>query len=181
MTPTQVQQRLGSKALAVARGELGERETAPNVCKYSRWYGMAGQPWCAMFVTWCYVQAGDQLSFKRGQRWSYVFDVSAAASRGRHGLAPGSDPRPGDVVVFGRPGFPEGHIGLFETWVDRTGGTFRTIEGNTGDRVARRMRLMRDVVAFVQTRRPPGRRAAQAAFETFEDVAVSPSDPELRS
>jgi hypothetical protein len=149
---TQTEHGLASRALAVARGELGTRETAPNVCKYSQWYGMAGQPWCAMFVAWCYVRAGDRTAFKRGERWSYVFHVSAAARRGIYGLSTTRNPRPGDVVVFGAPGFPEGHIGLFETWVDRRVGTFRTIEGNTGNEVGRRARSTRDVVAFVRIR-----------------------------
>lgn len=115
---------------------------------FSRWYGMPGQPWCCMFVTYCYVQAGSK-AFRRRDRWSYCWHVSDAARDGRHNLAVTRDPQRGDVVVFAAPGFPVGHIGLFDAWIDRGQGTFSTIEGNTSDMVARRRQSIRDVRAFV--------------------------------
>ena len=44
--------------LKIAESQLGYRETAENHTKYGKWYGMDGQPWCAMFVSWCARRAG---------------------------------------------------------------------------------------------------------------------------
>lgn len=140
---------LAGKAYDIAHSQLGIRESGPNECKFTAWYGMPHQPWCCMFVTYCYVNAGAKASFRRGERWSYCFDVSDAARRGNFHLALTRDPVRGDVVVYGPPGFPKGHIGLFEGWVDRGAGTFTAIEGNTSDMVAQRKQSTRDVRAFV--------------------------------
>ncbi len=141
---------LAAKAFAVAEKHVGTRETGPNDVLFSRWYGMPGQAWCCMFVTYCYAEAGAAKSFKRGERWSYCWHISTAAQAGQHHLAITNDPRRGDVVVFHAPGFPKGHIGLFDEWVDRNAGRFKTIEGNSADMVARREQSKRDVRAFVR-------------------------------
>ena len=44
--------------LTIAESQLGYRETAENYTKYGKWYGMDGQPWCAMFVSWCARMSG---------------------------------------------------------------------------------------------------------------------------
>lgn len=43
-----------------AISQLGIKENPPdsNRTKYGVWYGMDGQPWCAMFVSYCLYQAG---------------------------------------------------------------------------------------------------------------------------
>ena len=52
--------------LEAARGELGntERPAGSNRTKYGEWYGLDGQPWCMMFVQWCFAQAGTPLPCK---------------------------------------------------------------------------------------------------------------------
>jgi CHAP domain len=140
---------MATRAYERARSQLGVRETGPNRCKFTAWYGLTG-PWCCMFVTWCYVQAGATKSFKRGERWSYCFDVTAAARRGAFHLVPTEEPRRGDVVVYGPPDYPKGHIGVFEGWLDQAAGTFSAIEGNTSNQVARRAQSRATVQAFVR-------------------------------
>lgn len=39
--------------MAIAEAQLGYREKNTNGTKYGSWYGLPGQPWCAMFVSWC--------------------------------------------------------------------------------------------------------------------------------
>ena len=43
----------------IAAGEIGtvESPSGSNRVKYAKWYGMNGQPWCAMFVSWVFAQA----------------------------------------------------------------------------------------------------------------------------
>ena len=42
----------------VAKSQLNYRETGNNDTIYGKWFGLNNQPWCAMFVSWCYDQAG---------------------------------------------------------------------------------------------------------------------------
>ncbi len=48
------------KIISVAENEIGYEEKPPNSnkTKYGKWFGLDGQPWCAMFVSWCYDKAG---------------------------------------------------------------------------------------------------------------------------
>ena len=42
----------------IAKTEIGYTETGSNDTKYGKWYGLNNNPWCAMFVSWCFNQAG---------------------------------------------------------------------------------------------------------------------------
>jgi len=121
---------LGSKALARAKGKLGTAESPPgsNRQEFGQWYGFNGVPWCAIFVTWAYVNSGSK-AFVRGSRYSYVGAIVAAARAGGRGLTVVRDPKPGDLVCWG-----DRHVGIFE---GRTTGGYSSIEGNWSSRVAR--------------------------------------------
>jgi CHAP domain len=105
---------LRAAALDQAIGELGMKESPPesNHQPYGVWYGMDGVPWCAIFVSWCFEQAGD-------------------ARNRRNGLQTTDDPIPGDLVVYDWGGDAiYDHIGIFERWTSGTS-QFNAIEGNT--------------------------------------------------
>jgi hypothetical protein len=153
-------------ALLWAIDELGEHESpaGSNLNAYGDWYGMNGQPWCAMFVTWAYEGAADELglgspSFVRGSRYAYCPYVVGDARARRYGLSTTDDPIPGDLVVFDWEGDTVyDHIGLFERWTSSS--TFDAIEGNTstsnnsnGGQVMRRSRS-RSGVCFVRVEEP---------------------------
>jgi len=140
-------------ALERAKAELGvfESPAGSNRTKYGAWYGMDGNPWCAMFVTWCYSFGADDVDrtagpFVRGSRYAYCPYVVADARANRYGLTTTDDPIPGDLVVYDWEGDTVyDHIGLFERWAG--GSTFDAIEGNTstdnqsnGGKVMRRRR-----------------------------------------
>ncbi len=103
---------------------------------YWSWYGFTERKeWCACFVSWCadqcgYVESGVIPRFSlcsAGMEW---FE-----SRGQ--FMDGSYvPATGDLVFFdwGNDGSID-HVGIVESVVD---GTIYTIEGNSGDKVARR-------------------------------------------
>ena len=59
--------------LQVAIGELGTVESPANSnkTKYGAWYGMDGQPWCAMFVSWCFANAGMPLTIETDHGFAY--------------------------------------------------------------------------------------------------------------
>ena len=103
---------------------------------YWSWYGFTKrEEWCACFVSWCadqcgYIEAGVIPKFSlcsAGMEW---FE-----SRGQ--FMDGSYvPTSGDLVFFdwGNDGSVD-HVGIVESVVD---GTVYTVEGNSGDKVARR-------------------------------------------
>ena len=113
------------KVIQIARGEIGYKESpaGSNKTKYGAWYGMNGQPWCMMFVQWCFAQAGNPLPYKTAScsalmRW--------AVEKGRWVT---SDYKPGDVLLFdfGHDGDPD-HVGIFDHY---EAGKLVSIEGNT--------------------------------------------------
>lgn len=117
-------------ALKKAIGEIGVRESpfASNRQKYGEWYWMNGQPWCAIFSTWCFETSGNSPSFIRGQRYSYVPDIVYDATYHRNGLSLTNSPIPGDLVCFDWHGGGADHVGIFEKG---TPAHFTSIEGNT--------------------------------------------------
>jgi len=147
---------LREKAFAQAVKHLGVKESPPNSNKvfFSKWYGVVG-PWCAMFVTFCYVKAGSQSAFKQGGNWAFCPFMLANARAGENHLAVTKKPQRGDVVLYGFGGSIAKHIGLFERFTDSSG-NFTAIEGNTatgndanGGEVMRRKRNRSQVLAFV--------------------------------
>jgi CHAP domain len=136
--------------LTKAVQEIGYKESpaGSNKNKYGQWYGMDGQPWCAMFCTWC-----DQLSedpvdtFSRGSHYAYVPYMVSDARLGVNGCSITSSPQPGDLVCYDWAYDGEyDHVGIVEDPPDATG-IFVAIEGNTstsnnsnGGQVMRRQR-----------------------------------------
>lgn len=113
-----------ARTLEIARAEIGYTESPANSnrTKYGVWFGLNGQPWCAIFICWVMSQAGVPYSkqaytptlaqwYKNQGRWSKT-------------------PQPGDVVFFDFPGGHNRieHVGLVES-VGK--GHIITIEGNT--------------------------------------------------
>ncbi len=115
--------------LEVARGELGYKESpaGSNRTKYGAWFGLDGQPWCMMFIQWCFRQAGGQDLLPLLTASCGAF-MRAAQAQGRW-VTEGY--RPGDVVIYDFPGnnVRTDHCGIVVTALT-TG--IRAIEGNTG-------------------------------------------------
>jgi peptidoglycan hydrolase-like protein with peptidoglycan-binding domain len=126
----------------VARSQLGFVEAPPgsNRSPYGKWYPMDGQPWCAMFVSWCADRAGAAAIIPK-----HAFTPSGAAwfkERDQWG----AKPRLGAIVYFKWPSMNRiAHVGIVESV--RADGAVVTIEGNTdsaggrtGGRVMRQVR-----------------------------------------
>ena len=136
-------------ALSAARGELGTQESpaGSNRTKYGKWYGLDGQPWCMMFVQWCFAQAGRPLPCRTAScsqllSWYRRFQPDRVVD----------EPRAGDVAIY-----TFGHTGIVER---NGGGTITAIEGNTspdergsqdnGGGVYRRTRRKTQVRAYIR-------------------------------
>jgi len=105
---------IGNQAIVqVAASQEGKGGTT-----YWSWYGFGSRvEWCACFVSWCADQSGYIQSKGRFRDASYT-------------------PAVGDIIFFdwGNNGTID-HVGIVESV---SGGTVNTIEGNSGDKVARR-------------------------------------------
>lgn len=129
--------------LDVARSQLGYREGPNNDNKYGLALGLNDVPWCALFVTWCYQQAGQPLpSMQPGMATGYAAVGAGIDWAKKHELwRPSWQCEPGDAVCYGWDGpgssWERMHTGLVESRDGGKGGTLHTIEGNRGDMVAR--------------------------------------------
>lgn len=119
-----------SKVVEVAMKEVGVSEKPPNSnnTKYNAWFGLPNLPWCAMFVSWCYSQAGQPLP-NIGFPLGFAGCQTAYSYFKKKGWIT-DKPVAGDIVLFdwnndGR----HDHTGLFVEWL--RDGVFTSIEGNT--------------------------------------------------
>lgn len=121
-----------SQLVKKARSQLGVKEKPKNSnrTKYGKAFGMNGQPWCAMFVWWCFHQLKADALFCGGKRLAYVpsiADYYIAQKR----IVKKSRGKKGDLVFFDfdHNGNSD-HIGIILK--NLGGGYYLTIEGNTG-------------------------------------------------
>lgn len=117
-----------SQIVNKAASQIGVTEYPPdsNKQKYGVWYGMNGQPWCAIFVSWVFAQC-DALDVVGG-KFSYCpYWVEYAKEHGMW-LGRKEKPQTGDLIFFSN-GKRACHVGIVEK---RNGSTsVTTIEGNT--------------------------------------------------
>lgn len=82
-----------------------------------------GQPWCAAFVSWCFMKAfGQEKAEKLLKHWPYVYCPTLGNLFARN-----ANPKIGDIVIFYHNGTFT-HTGLVTAVI---GDRFYTIEGNT--------------------------------------------------
>lgn len=133
--------------LDVARGELGydRFEDQEQGTKYGRWYaeghgsyfGTTGVPYCAMFTSWCFDQAGSSCAGLPAASTTAIKRAAEKAGRLRGNVR---DAQPGDVLLFSWTSNPNDldHTCICEA---NCGGYVQTIEGNVGGgKVQRRTR-----------------------------------------
>ena len=164
-TPPPITATIREKALAGAITHIGVKENprGSNHTKFGAWYGVDYQPWCAIFVTYCYeIEAGGSPSFERGSQYAYVPYIVRDAHNNRNGLSVTKDPMPGDLCCFDWDrDVTFDHVGFFEKWIEK-GVSFQGVEGNTGasdysngGQVMRTTRQLRGIdTVFVRVREP---------------------------
>lgn len=131
-----------SDVLKVAISQIGYCESPrnSNKTKYGKWFGVNGEPWCAIFLDWCFEKAKEgslfphnasaayaqnELVSKCGGSWVMKQNTSRATRKAYLAKA-----RPGDIVSFdfGRMDAYRSHIGIVEKV---SGSNIICIEGNT--------------------------------------------------
>lgn len=124
------------RVVRVALAEVGVTEhpagsnSGKRVREYQATTGAYNAPWCASFVTWCWLQVGIRLD---GFNTAYCPSWVQTARAGRCGLSvvARSEAMPGDMALYdwGKDGTSD-HIGILTTRV-ATDGSFKACEGNT--------------------------------------------------
>ncbi len=129
-----------------AASQIGTKESpaGSNRVKYAKWYGLNGQPWCDMYVSWC---ANEVDALDVVGKYAYTPSHANFFKKGKNGskwLGRTSQPKTGDIVFFSN-GTRICHVGIVEKRLSST--SVQTIEGNTslsnndnGGRVMRRKR-----------------------------------------
>lgn len=132
-----------SKFIEVAKEELskGFKERilssgeGDNINPYGEWYGLNGEPWCAMFVSWCANKAG--ILGDVVPRYCLCSDgVSWYRARGRYRKKGTYEPVPGDVIFYATVSGFYRHTGIVIDY-DSTTKMVTTIEGNLSQKVAK--------------------------------------------
>lgn len=127
------------KLIQIAKNETGYLEKASNSqldsktanagsANYTKYWrdvkpSYQGQPWCAAFVSWCFMKAfGLEKAKKLLKHWPYVYCPTLGNLFTRN-----ANPKIGDIVIFYHNGTFT-HTGLVTAVI---GDRFYTIEGNT--------------------------------------------------
>lgn len=117
--------------IAKAESDAKYKEGKNNDTKYGKWYGLNNNPWCAMFVSWCFTQAGlaplVAATTKKGFA-SCDYGMKWFAKKGQ--LIPIGKAQAGDIVFyqFDDDVQPD-HVGIVAKNDGK--GTIWAYEGNT--------------------------------------------------
>lgn len=87
-----------SQVIKRARAEIGYTETpaGSNRTKYGVWYGMNGQPWCAIFISWLFRDALRLIGGKHAYTPTFAAWFKKAGQWG-------TEPRVGAIAFFDFP------------------------------------------------------------------------------
>jgi CHAP domain-containing protein len=140
-----------ARMVAMAQAEVGQAEQPPGsnnssrIAQYrSATAGAPGPgPWCAYFTSWLARGAGVPVG-DQGQGFGSVDALYAWAQKSGRAIptSTGQDARPGDLIVW------DEHIGIVESVLPD--GRIQTIEGNSSDRVSRRVHAKGDAIGYVR-------------------------------
>ena len=140
-----------ARMVAMAQAEVGQAEqppgsnNSPRIAQYrSATAGAPGPgPWCAYFTSWLARGAGVPVG-DHGQGFGSVDALYAWAQKSGRAIpaSSGQSPRAGDLIVW------DEHIGIVESVLPD--GRIQTIEGNSSDRVSRRVHAKGDAIGYVR-------------------------------
>lgn len=116
----------------IAKSQLNYQETGNNDTKYGKWYGMNNQPWCAMFVSWCFSEAGLAPKVAASTKKGFAGCDAGFKWFVKNGkTVPVGKAQAGDIVFFQLDSDVEpDHVGIVK-WNNTTLKYLQVIEGNT--------------------------------------------------
>ena len=171
----------GLDVVSIARKEDGYLEGPNNKNKFGEWYGLNHNPYCAMFVSWCFAQAGlsSLVAASTPKGFSYCPDGLAWFQK-KGCVVDKYSGKPGDIVFFSWNGHTAEHVGII---VAASKDGITTMEGNTsadhktgsqanGDGVWLRHRPYLNVMAIVRPKYPVSTKPATAVSQNKKVAAL---------
>lgn len=166
--------------IAIAQTQIGYQESQSNFeindegkrygyTRYGAWYGASYSDWCAMFISFCLEYAKIPARYVPRdagcEHWRSTMKALEVYQKRSE-----ADPQPGDIVFFnwtGKHSDGAQHVGIVES-VDEN--RIYTIEGNTGNRVARRdySRNDGDIMGYASMKELMRRAGVLEQFEQIE-------------
>lgn len=115
---------------AVSQKGYREKPAGSNKTKYGRWYGLNGQPWCAIFVWACFYKCKATELYYGGHKTAYVPALADYYIKEKR-MVKKTRGKAGDLVFFDfdKNGNSD-HVGFVIKYAGN--GWYWTIEGNTG-------------------------------------------------
>jgi cell wall-associated NlpC family hydrolase len=116
----------------IAKKEVNYQETGDNNTKYGKWFGLNNQPWCAIFVSWCFNQAGlVSLVSAQTKKGFASCDLGLKWFSKKNKLVPVGQAQEGDIVFFqfDNDAQPD-HVGIVVKNMKRLK-ALKIVEGNT--------------------------------------------------
>ena len=156
------------KVLAAAKKivDSNYREGENNDTIMGKWFGLNHQPWCAMFVSYCFNQAGlVNLVAAQGPKGFASCNAGAKWFAKNGQIVPVGQAQPGDIVFFNFDADPTTteHVGIVYA-NDPVKGQMVTFEGNTagdvkgsqanGDGAYKKTRKYANVMAVARPKWP---------------------------
>ena len=118
--------------IEIAKSQIGYTEKGNNDTIYGKWFGANNQPWCAMFVSWCFNEAGElaKITAQNGKGFASC-DIGLKWFTKKNKLIPVGQAKAGDIVFFQFDDDAEpDHVGIVK-WNNTALKYLNVIEGNT--------------------------------------------------
>ena len=117
--------------ITIAKSQVGTLEIPVNKTKYGKWFGLDGQPWCAMFVSWCFDQAGVIKLINQSPKGYAGCESFEVWAKGKGLTVPVAQVQAGDILLFDFSHAGKAvHTGLALGYNKNTH-LIDTVEGNT--------------------------------------------------
>lgn len=176
-----------SQIIAKARTYLGVKDDGNNNVKFNtEFYGREvhgdDYPWCVVFIWYLFRKLGAAALFCFGRKVASCGVVMSLMAAQKYSWK--ETPRKGDLVIFDFSGnhTAHTHIGLVTEVVNST--TFKTIEGNTGNRdytnggyVLEQTRYISQVNCFIRPKYSPEKKITVALTEDGAIYKYAYKDP----
>lgn len=117
--------------IAQKYADTGYKEGKNNDSMFGDWYKLPNNPWCAMFVSYCFHAAGAGKLVGPGPKGFASCSTGMAWLEKHATKVSPAKAQPGDIVFFQWDNGSPDHVGLVLSTHPNTR-TLKTVEGNTG-------------------------------------------------
>jgi len=83
-----------------AKAQVGYKEGKNNDTIFGKWYGLNNQPWCAIFVSWCFAKAGVTKLIAQSPKGFAGCEAMEAWAIKNKLTVPVANVQAGDILLF---------------------------------------------------------------------------------